>query len=261
MPSLRHGLRHLLLVPCLLAVPLSGCVGDGSTVRPSERASAPQTGAASAAPSATSLPPAAQAQLDCPSAKARPFTLRAGHEEITGYRLGTGHRVVVLTHQSRGTPCDLAALGSALAASGYRVVAWTGENGADEPGLRLLVAHERRKGASFVALVGASLGAATSLTAAARISPRVDAVILLSASSQSSRAGDVTRAAAGYRGPLMAVAGEFDPSFAHLLPELRSAHSGPEDIAEITGSSDHGKDFVSQQTAPMVARIEAFLSR
>jgi dienelactone hydrolase len=179
---------------------------------------------------------------------------------VTGLRRGSGHRVVILTHQSRGTPCDLAALGAGLADDGYRVVAWTSEHSSSTRTLRLLVEHERRAGATYVALVGASLGAATSLTAGSSVRPPVDAVVALSPSSQSDRAGDVARAAARFRGPLMAVAAQHDPSFADLPPELARLHDGIEEVEVVTGSSDHGKEFVIRSTDPMVERVLAFLA-
>lgn len=236
--------------------------GGGATTTPAESGS-PATHPASSATTAadTGLPPAAQGIVACPDELDRPFVLGGGGAPVTGFRRGSGPRVVILSHQSRGTPCDLAALGHRLAAAGFRVVAWTSAGGTTERAMARLVADERRRGARYVALVGASAGGATSIASAARISPRVDAVVALSAASQSQRAGDVLRAAARYRGPLMAVAGEYDPSFAKLLPELARAHTGPEQIDLVPGSSDHGKDFVRRENDPMVDQVLAFLGR
>lgn len=245
----------------VLAALLTACSGGAaSSTSPSATSSSPGSPSSLSPPTPdTALPPAVQGMVECPDGRDRPFVLRARGERITGFRRGSGHRVAILTHQSRGTPCDLAALGHRLAAAGFRVVAWTSDGGASERAMTLLVAEERRRGARYVALVGASLGAATSITSAARISPPVDAVVALSAASQSERSGDVVRAAARYRGPLMAVAGEFDPSFAKLLPELAQAHPGPEQIDLVEKSSDHGKDFVRRESDPMAGRVLAFL--
>ena len=219
----------------------------------------PATRAATTAPD-LALPPAAQGLEPCPGSPDHQFSLGLRGERVTGLRRGSGRRVVILTHQSRGTPCDLAALGARLADDGYRVVAWTSEHSSSTRTLRLLVEHERRAGATYVALVGASLGAATSITAGSSAQPPVDAVVALSPSSQSDRAGDVARAATRFRGPLMVVAAEHDPSFADLPPELARLHDGPEEVEVVTGSSDHGKEFVLRRTDPMIDRVLAFLA-
>jgi hypothetical protein len=57
----------------------------------------------------------------------------------------------------------------------------------------------------------------------------------------------------------MVVAGEFDPSFVDLPPELARVHEGPELVEVVDGSSDHGKDFVRGRTDPMVDRVVEFL--
>jgi hypothetical protein len=252
-----------LLGACLV---LGGCADPAARSEAAGRpggsptpASVRPTGTPSATPSDTALPPAVQGLEPCPTAPDRRFVLRRGGERISGYRRGSGDRVVILSHQSRGTPCDLAALGAVLAEEGYRVVAWTADPGPGPAGLRLLVAEERRRGADFVALVGASLGAATSVVAAGRVEPPVDAVVALSPSSQSERNGDVAKGAARFGGPLMVVAAEHDPSFVDLPPELAAVHDGPELVEVVDGSSDHGKDFVRRRTDPMVERVIRFL--
>jgi hypothetical protein len=205
-------------------------------------------------------PPAAQGLEPCPGSPDHQFSLRLGGDRVTGLGRGSGHRLAILTHQSRGTPCDLAALGARLADDGYRVVAWTSQHSSSTRTLRLLVERERQAGATYVALVGASLGAATSITAGSSAHPPVDAVVALSPSSQSDRSGDVARAATRFRGPLMVVAAEHDPSFADLPPELARLHDGPEEVEVVTGSSAHGKEFVLRRTDPMIDRVLAFLA-
>jgi hypothetical protein len=71
--------------------------------------------------------------------------------------------------------------------------------------------------------------------------------------------GDVDRAVRRYSGPLMAVAGELDTSFAALPPRLAGEHEGPELVEVVDGTADHGKDFVQRRADPMVQRILAFL--
>lgn len=242
-----------------LALALTSCAGSSDGARtgsgPTRTGSSPMT-----SPADSALPPAAQGLEPCPGEADHRFSFRLDGERVTGLRRGSGPRVVILTHQSRGTPCDLAALGARLAEDGYRVLAWTSERGSSTRALRLLVEHERRAGATYVALVGASLGAATSITAAASVRPAVDAVVALSPSNQSDLAGDVARAASRFHGPLMVVAAEHDPSFAKLPPELAQLHNGAEEVEVVAGSSDHGKEFVLRRTAPMVDRVLAFMA-
>ena len=240
---------------------LAGCSGGNEQVTPQAGASSSAT-ASTPAPSTTdtALPPAAQGLVPCPRANERRFALRSGDERVTGFVRGKGGRVAILSHQSRGTPCDLGQLGSALADAGYRVVLWTTESGSSTHALRSLIAHERSRGASWVALVGASIGGATSVVATAGTRPPVDAVVALSPSSQADTGGDVERAAARYRGPLMVIAGQYDPSFAELPAVLARVHDGPEEVEVVPGSGDHGKDFVSRTTDPMTGRVIAFLA-
>jgi hypothetical protein len=162
-----------------LALALTSCAGSSEGTRtgsdPTRSGSSPSMPSTSPADSA--LPPAAQGLEPCPGEAHPRFSFRLAGERVTGLWRGSGARVVILTHQSRGTPCDLAALGARLADDGYRVLAWTSERSSSTRTLRLLVEHERRAGATYVALVGASLGAATSITAAASVRPAVDAVV------------------------------------------------------------------------------------
>lgn len=256
-------LSHPVLATCLASTVLAaaGCAGGNEAVTP--QAGGPVSAPAStSAPAATdtALPPAAQGLVPCPRARDRRFALRSGQQRVTGFVRGRGTRVAILSHQSRGTPCDLGQLGSALADAGYRVLLWTTESGSSTRALRFLVTHERRRGATWVALVGASIGGATSVVATAGTRPPVDAVVALSPASQADRSGDVERAAAHYRGPLMVVAAQHDPSFADLPPLLALVHSGPEVTEVVAGSSAHGKELVSRTTDPMTGRVLAFLA-
>jgi hypothetical protein len=71
--------------------------------------------------------------------------------------------------------------------------------------------------------------------------------------------GDVDRAVRRYSGPLMAIAGELDASFAELPAALAREHDGPELVELVEGTADHGKVFVRRRTDPMVERVVAFL--
>jgi dienelactone hydrolase len=184
-----------------------------------------------------------------------------GGREVTGIVRGSGRRVVVLSHQSRGSECDLAGLGHALEAAGFRVVAWDADVWTDQDTLGRLVADERQRGARWVALVGASSGGATSIGAAAAIAPPVDAVVALSPSGQSEVFGDVVPAAARFRGPLMVLAGELDSAFAAIVPQLAAAHPGTESIRLLPGTSEHGKSLVITTDDPETVEVVRFLTR
>lgn len=264
----RAAVRSAVGVVAVVAVVLAvGACADGAGREvpgaqpgtPSPSATATPSPSASATPTDTSLPPAVQGLEPCPGEADRKFVLREGGVRIEGFRRGSGDRVVILTHQIRGTPCDLAALGASAADAGFRVVAWTTDRGATLEALRVLVEHERAHGAEYVALVGASMGAATSIAVSPKLKPPVDAVVALSPSTQSDREGDVVAAAARYAGPLMVVAGEFDSTFADLPPELAKVHDGEEHIEVVDGSSDHGKYLVYRRTDPWVGRVLGFL--
>ena len=249
----------------LLLACIAGCA-DRRESPAAPRSSAPAASSSSPTASATSsssskdaLPPAVQGLEECPGRKDRPFTLRRGDDRITGFARGRSRRVAILTHQFRGTPCDLSGLGVALARDGYRVVAWTTDTSPTPRTLRALVAHERSSGARRVVLVGASAGGATSAVGAGTIDPPVDALVVLSPADYAMSQGDVERAVRRYGGPLMVVAGELDTSFADLPLRLAGEHDGPELVDVVDGTADHGKDFVQRRADPMVDRVLAFL--
>lgn len=139
------------------------------------------------------------------------------------------------------------------------MVAWDAGIWTNQDTLSRLVADERRRGATWIGLVGASAGGATSIGASAIISPRVDAVVALSPSGQSEMYGDVVPSAARYDGPLMVLTGELDTAFAGIVPEIAAAHRGVEDIEVLPGVAEHGKSLVASADDPEVARIVSFL--
>ena len=257
-----------LLITAVLAV--AGCTGGAAetsdaTSPASTGARSPTGGAAgtsSAAATATdhALPPAVQGIEECPGPRDRPFTLRRGEGRIHGHARGRSTRVVVLTHQFRGTPCDLSGLAAALVAHGWRAVSWTTDTSPTPRTLRLLVEHERDRGARTVVLAGASAGGATSVVAAAGSRPRVDAVVALSPSGYAMEPGDVVAAAGRWSGPLLVVAGALEPEFADVAEDVAAAHDGDEELLLVPDSAEHGKDYVRRRTDPVTARVVAFLA-
>lgn len=239
------------------AAAVIGCAGPVPAA-PEPATTSPATGGQNAAPTTpTALP---RTGPECPDADDVAVRRVLGGREVTEQVRGSGRRVVVLSHQSRGTVCDLAGLAHALADAGFKVVSWDADVWTDQDTLGRLVADERRRGARWVALVGASAGGATSIGAAAAIGPPVDAVVALSPSGQSKIFGDVVPAAGRFRGPLMVLTGELDSAFAGIVPELAAAHRGQESIRLLPGTSEHGKSLVPTADDPETAEVVRFLT-
>jgi pimeloyl-ACP methyl ester carboxylesterase len=260
----------LLVAVVLAATGCSSAADSSEESSPSRSAGAPSPArtptatststSTTAATADNALPPAAQGIEDCPGEQDRPFALRRGEDRIHGHARGRSKRVVVLTHQFRGTPCDLSGLAAALAAHGWRAVSWTTDTSPTPRTLRLLVEHERDRGARTVVLAGASAGGATSVVAAAGIRPRVDAVVALSPSGYAMEPGDVVAAAGRWSGPMLVVAGALEPGFADVAKDVAEAHGDDEELLLVPDAAEHGKDYVRRRTDPVTARVVAFLA-
>lgn len=256
-------MRILARPLCLLTVAVLAAAGCSSADDAPDTTSLARS-ASPASPTDTTaaedtLPPAAQGIEECPGPRDRPFALRRGDDRIHGHARGRSTRVVVLTHQFRGSPCDLSGLAAALVAHGWRAVSWTTDTSPTPHTLRLLVEHERDRGARTVVLAGASAGGATSVVAAAGIRPRVDAVVALSPSGYAMEPGDVVAAAGRWSGPLLVVAGAVEPGFADVARDVAAAHDGDEELLLVPDTAEHGKDYVRRRTDPVTARVVAFL--
>lgn len=251
-----------LALPIAVVLAVAGCsaAADRPDASPGAATTTPTPTPSTSTAADGALPPAAQGIEQCPGPRDRPFTLRRGDDRIHGHARGRSRHVVVLTHQFRGTPCDLSGLAAALAARGWRAVSWTTDTSPTPRTLRLLVEHERERGARTVVLAGASAGGATSVVAAAQIRPRVDAVVALSPSGYAMEPGDVVAAAGRWRGPLLVVAGALEPSFTEVAEDVAAAHGGDEELLLVPGSAEHGKDYVRRRTDPVTARVVAFLA-
>ncbi len=241
----------------------SGCAGGSADPVASADSGTPSghsTTADSPSPSSdTALPLAVRGLEPCPGDHDHPFSFKVGDYRVSGFTRGKGTRVAILSHQFRGTPCDLAGVGAGLDRMGWRVVAWTALPDADLAPLRALIAREREAGARRLVLVGASIGAAQSLTTAVEVRPRADAVVALSPPDQYAEQGDVVRAVRRFDGPIMVVAGEDDTGFGEVPDELAAAHLGPETIITVPASSDHGRTFVGRRTDPVFVKLMDFV--
>lgn len=139
----------------------AGCGAAGTAGRPT---------ATTARPSPT---------VSCPEAGARRITF--GHDRVSGPLYGAGRSGVVLVNQSDRDWCGWFPLPSSIA-GGHRLYLGfdTGRDGTVAD-VAEAVAELRRRGARHVVVVGASAGARDALVAATRITPKVDAVVALSA--------------------------------------------------------------------------------
>jgi pimeloyl-ACP methyl ester carboxylesterase len=106
---------------------------------------------------------------------------------LGGLVLGTGSAGVVLVHQIDADLCQWLPYGRQLAGRGYRVLLVDlGGFGSSEPSsqpdqdVKQAVGFLRQQGVRSIVLIGASLGATSSLSAAVIVRPPVDAVVSLS---------------------------------------------------------------------------------
>jgi pimeloyl-ACP methyl ester carboxylesterase len=112
---------------------------------------------------------------------------------LLGVSLGSGPIGIALGHESDGTLCNWMPFARTLARNGYRVLAFDFRGWGSSPGVgaarraRLdldfaaAAARLRKLGAEKIVFAGASLGANAALAAATQVTPRVSAVISLSA--------------------------------------------------------------------------------
>lgn len=146
--------------------------------------------------------------------------------KLAGASFGSGSRGVVLLHQSNGDLCGWYKFAADLGNSGYHAVAIDfrcyGFSGCDNRGelatdAKAAVDALRKAGATKVTLLGASIGAATALVAAARQPDEVTAVIALSPHQMrfsATAAGGIAtpaEAAAALKIPTLVVIGRTDP--------------------------------------------------
>ena len=136
--------------------------------------------------------PSGGARCSDPGTPAETFWFRATDgTRLDGAMLGSGTAGVVLAHQYPADLCGWWPYAAVLARKGFRVLLFdfrcfglstcpTDANGDLTDDLTGAVAELRRRGATSVALLGASLGATVSLMTAPTLTPTPDAVVSLS---------------------------------------------------------------------------------
>ncbi|MGX6606781.1 alpha/beta hydrolase family protein [Micromonosporaceae bacterium Da 78-11] len=217
---------------------LAGCTDDGP-------------------PEAAPSPAAPVAGADCPLMADGGRQVRFGLDGATnlaGILAGTGPTGVVLAHESEGDLCIWAAELQELVAQGYRVLAFDSQGyGASQSAagtgfdddVVAAAATLRADGATRIVLRGASMGGTFSLSAAARISPPVTAVI--SSSGPTVFAGvSAEEVVPRLTMPLLFVAQEDDGLFGEAAKQMYAeATASAGRRVKITTGSTHGFRLVA----------------
>jgi dienelactone hydrolase len=192
---------------------------------------------------------------------------------LIGVELGAGSRGVVLAHQGGGAPPNLCAwmpYARHLAELGYHVLAIDqrrfGSSGAPPVAaanarvdLDVLDAVEelRRRGATRILVVGASLGGTAAVAAAARAEPAVDGVISFAAPSSYGPL-DTFDAVARVRAPSLFVSAVDDPGFAEIAQLLYDRSAAADKRVLIAPGAEHGAP-VLEDPATLMA-VDAWIA-
>lgn len=214
------------------------------------------------------LPPLAK-RCSVPDVRATTFRFRAADGVLLdGAVLGQGPVGIVLAHEAVGDLCSwvLSRLPDGLSQAGFRVLVFdyrgfglsakvtdklAGRIDADIVGA---IAELRRRGSKKIVLVGASLGGAAVLAAAASARPAVAGVVSISGPDSAFLSGggffyatlDPTAAAARVRSPLLFFAAKDDPAVpARFTGKLYRAATVEDKRLVVVPGSSHGVSIVS----------------
>jgi dienelactone hydrolase len=201
-----------------------------------------------------------------PPSGSRAFTIRtADGERLAAIEIGRGPRVVVLSHGATGTMDDFFGLAAAFARAGWRAIAYDARGVGDSTGtegfgatreidLRAAVAYARGSGARALVLVGGSLGASLSIAMAGEVD--ADAVVALSAASDSFGALDAARSIAGHVPVLVAAAADNEP----FTGDARAIASTLGTTPVIVNGDGHGTGMFADHPG-LIRRVVAFTDR
>ena len=211
---------------------------------------------------ASALPAGEQA---CIATNARFRT--ADGEMLQGAVLGRGTTGVVFAHQLGGDRCQWLPFARELRAKGYRALVFdmrgygssTGLDGTYPDRDVTAAAKElRRRGATRIVLVGASMGGTGVVVAAPRIRPRVSGLVDLSGPTGFGGVNALP-AAKKLRAPALFVAGRDDGSYALATRTLYRAAASRDKKLLMAPTSWHGVDLLA---LPAVKKaVLAFISR
>ena len=171
---------------------------------------------------------------------------------LIGVVFGRGPRAVILAHEGNSNLCLWVPYARALAARGYRVLAFDhrGDGSSGRAGSRArrdrvdydvlgAIRAMRARGATSIVLGGGSLGAAAVLSAAARANPPVNGVISLSSPSQYERI-NVLRAVGALQVPTLFVATEEDHALHRRCPGAVQRVCSSREAVQVFPGSEHG---------------------
>lgn len=182
----------------------------------------------------------------------------ADGQDVEAFASGTGSTALILAHQADGDVCQWVPKAVDLAGDGYRVVA-VNSAGSDVAELTAATAYARSRGATKVLLVGASKGGTAVLSAAGAITPKVDAVVSLSAPAFYGGM-DASTAVPNLTMPVFYMAADLDTAFADSTRRLHKAtKKAKEDDLVIVDGSNHGVSMLTDETN--YARVKAFLKK
>ncbi|MEV6005878.1 dienelactone hydrolase family protein [Streptomyces sp. NPDC051976] len=241
-PPVRAVAASALTVSFLLLAGCGGGGGGGSTAAPSPSATANDFGCLSPA-----------------QAKAGSVTFPSSEgQDVEGFRTGTGTTALVLAHQADGDVCQWVPNALDLAKEGYTVLA-VDSAGSEVPEITAAATYLRGRGAKKVLLVGASKGGTSVLSAAAEITPKVDAVVSLSAPG-TYNGMDASSAVPTLTMPVFYMAAQDDTEFAESTKALSKAtKKAAENDLHIVGGANHGVSMLSDPAN--YAQVKAFLKK
>jgi dienelactone hydrolase len=232
-----------LLALCLVVPLLAACGGGSAGARTATGGSAATNGAsasgAAAGGGATPAEPVAPCvdprDPDLTSVRLRP----AAGREVGVVLAGTGPTALVFSNMSGETLCDWLPTALIYAKQGYRVALYEYSSHEQSPAADLtdVVGELRHRGATRIALVGASMGGTTSIAVANSV--HAVAVFVLSAPASYGLMDAVT-AVARVTVPSWFGVGELDAGFVQSAKDLYE-HSGAKNKhLEILPSGAHG---------------------
>lgn len=257
-----------LVVSIGLLTAVGACAADSAPPPAPPGATVPPT--VSASPGATLPPVAAECRPEASQGRSLRLTNGAGLS-IAALDLGQGASGVVLAHQSDGNLCEWLPYGQTLVAKGFRVLAFdfVGSGSSSMPkqktyveDIRTAVAYLRGQGVTKVVIIGASMGATMTVTAAAAITPPVDGIIALSPP-LSFDGVNAEKAAPSLHSPALFVAGELDGDYASYAKSIDGAT--PVEFRQLVTvpGNQHGIQLLDaevQSTVLVRTAVEQFLA-
>ena len=268
------GGRDLVGVVVALGLLVAGCGGGGDREPPSERRDAVAPTRAAPLPA-----PAKRCGLPDTPARAVRFRTRDG-VVLDGAVVGSGPVGAVLVHEYPGPMCGWWPYASYLSAHGVQALLFDlrcfGLSGCPAAGrghatadVAAAMSELRRHGARRIAIVGASMGGAVAVVAAARLHPA--AVVDLSGE-RSTRgltagiAADAGAAARKVTAPALFAVAHDDRYISvedmHLIE--RRARSRTKELVVLPAAAGHGWNMLVGTTtewSPLAARVAAFIRR